>query len=99
MEIIIGDYKIAPYGDTCWQVKKRNARHDQGNPKSREWGNADKYPSTLSHALRQVRELIRLENGSTPLVNLDRAISDVEKIDERFEELVKDLNLRPKDLK
>jgi len=96
VEIIVGNYKISPAGDTCWQIQKR-AGVKKGDVKH-EWLRPQKYPTSLAHALRLVRELSRLEKGSGRPVDVDGAISELRSMDEKFEELIKGLEITPKDV-
>ncbi len=97
MEVLIGDYRISPYhGNTCWQIQKRNVNRKSESGK--EWCDPYKYPTTLGHALRLVREQMLLEDGSSALSGIDSMISAVNKVDGSFRELLDGLELRPKDV-
>ena len=89
MEIIVGNWRIAPYqGNTCWQLQRRKSKRGEGKS---EWDKPRKYPSNLAHAFSLIREQERLENPSTSSMDVDSVISELRKMDEEFIENVKEV--------
>lgn len=63
LDITVGNYRIRPYkGLTCWQIEKRAVVKSGATAGQEYWLPAERYPSTIGHACKDVFEFNLREN-------------------------------------